>query len=153
VNEVELRLILADDGEQMRVHVLIDGRDLLDRVKVAELPQATADGQPDLAGSYQALTSEQWAALPEQYGDGRAAVLGCICGEVGCWPFRVRITWRSDTVTWSDFKQKNRGWTYEALGPFVFAREQYEAAVSRAVAGRGAGPVNERRHGREGRGG
>jgi len=135
LNEIELRPAPADGGAGLLVQVLIDGRDLLDRVKEVELPQATADGQPDLAGSYQGLTPEQWEALPEQYGDGRAAVLGCICGEVGCWPFRVRITWRSDTVTWSDFQQQNRGWSHETLGPFVFAREQYEAAVARAVAG------------------
>ena len=140
LNEIELRPAPADGGDDPLVQVLIDGRDLLDRVKEVELPQATADGQPDLAGSYQGLTPEQWEALPEQYGDGRAAVLGCVCGEVGCWPFRVRITWRNDTVTWSGFQQKNRGWSYEQLGPFVFAREQYEAAVARAIASAGRRP-------------
>ena len=135
MNEIELRLIPGGEGGRL-VHVLIDGRDLLDRVREVELPQATADGQPDLAGSYRALTPAQWEILPEQYGDGRGAVLGCTCGEVGCWPLRVRITWGTDTVVWSDFEQPNRPWSYERLGPFVFARKQYEHAVSLAFASR-----------------
>jgi hypothetical protein len=135
MNEIELRLVPADDGDDPLIHVLIDGRALIDRAREVELPQATADGQPDLAGSYQALTRAQWEATPEQHGYGRATVLGCICGEPGCWPLRVRIRWRGDTVTWSDFTQPYRGWSYEGLGPFVFSREQYRHAVAHALAG------------------
>jgi hypothetical protein len=42
------------------VEVRIDGRDLLDLVRAVELPQATADGQPELAGSYGGLTPDAW---------------------------------------------------------------------------------------------
>ena len=136
MNEIEFRLTSPDEAGVRLVHVVIDGRDLLHRVKEVELPQATADGHPDIAGSYDALTAEEWETLPAQYGDGRAAVLGCECGVAECWPLRVRITWRDDTVVWSDFEQPNRPWSYERLGPFVFAREPYEQAVARAFGAR-----------------
>lgn len=137
MNSIELRLLPAGGRGDRVVHVFVDGRDLLELVRRVELPQAAADGQPGIAGTYQGLDPEEWRELPEQYGDGRAAVLGCECGVVGCWPFRVRITWREDAVVWSDFEQPNRGWTYDGLGPFVFPREEYERAVA-AVAGRAA---------------
>jgi hypothetical protein len=136
VNEIELRPTPSDDGDCTLVHVLIDGRDLLEWVKEVELPQATADRQPDLAGSYRPLTPAQWRSLPEEYGHERGAVFGCICGEVECWPLRHRIAWREDTVVWSDFEQPHRRrWTYDALGPFTFSRAQYEQAFARGFAG------------------
>jgi hypothetical protein len=137
VNSIELRPLPHGGHGYPVVHVFIDGRDLLELVRRVELPQAAADAQPELAVSYQGLSPEEWKDLPEQYGDGRAAVLCCECGEAACWPLRVRITWRKDTVVWSDFEQPHRGWTYEKLGPFVFRREEYERAVA-AVAGRAA---------------
>ena len=111
------------------VHILIDGRDLIDILREIEGPQASADGQPDIAGTYDGLFPEQWRDLPEQYGDGRVAVLGCVCGEVGCWPFRVRIAKRANEVTWGDFQQPNRSWSYESLGSFSFDRVRYDRAV------------------------
>src|SRR5687767_544224 len=76
--------------------------------RAAEAPSAERDGQPQLAGAYAGLWPELWADLPEQYGDGRAAVLGCECGEPGCWPLRARITVAEYTVTWDDFVQPYR---------------------------------------------
>lgn len=117
------------------VDVLIDGRDLRELVRAVELLQATADDQPDLAGSYEAIPLEEWPR-PRAGERERVTVLGCSCGVTECWPLRVRITVRPGTVVWSDFQQPNRGWTYEGLGPFTFAREPYETAVA-AVADHG----------------
>ena len=105
-----------------------------------EGPAACAEGRPQLAGAYAGLHPAQWAALPEAYGDGRVAVLACECGEVGCWPLRVRIEASADTVTWADFAQPYRAeWSYAGLGPFVFDRREYDAAVA-SVAGEASGP-------------
>jgi hypothetical protein len=71
---------------------------------------------------------DQW---PEP---GRAWLLGCCCGEAGCWPFEARIEVGTDRVTWTDFVQPHRRERdYSDLGPFVFVREQYEDAVRQAV--------------------
>jgi hypothetical protein len=112
--------------------VVIDGVDLVERVRAVERPFAQAEGHSDLAGGYDGLGPAYWHDLPERYDrDDRVAVLGCVCGEAGCWPLRVRIRTESETVTWSDFEQPHRpGWSYAALGPFVFARDGYEREVA-----------------------
>ncbi|MBV9110790.1 MAG: hypothetical protein JO306_15375 [Gemmatimonadetes bacterium] len=130
MNAFELRL-----EEYAGTTIFIDGVDFRELVRQAELPYAAADGQPQLAGSYRGIRSWDWADLPDQRGDGRAAVLGCWgCGIVECWPLRVRITREGDTVTWSDFHQSHRPkWKHEGLGPFVFSAQQYDAEVARFI--------------------
>ena len=62
---------------------------------------------------------------------GKIAVLACgDCGEVGCWPLHAAVTADDESVTWSLFEQPHRaGRDYTWFGPFVFERDQYEAAV------------------------
>ena len=118
------------------VEVWIDSRDLRERVRAVELPHATADGQPDLAGSYEGIPPDEWMR-PGVYATGEVAVLGCTCGETECWPLLVRITRTRDEVAWSGFRQPRRTWPHEGLGPFTFDRARYEAAVA-AVTGQAA---------------
>lgn len=116
------------------VNIFIDGIDLRDMIKTIESPFAKAEGHPDIAGGYCGLSPQEWMDLPEQEDDGRSAIMGCQCGYVGCWPLRVRITFFEDTVIWSDFEQPHRPeWKYDRLGPFVFSRKQYEAAVAKVI--------------------
>jgi hypothetical protein len=137
LNTFQLRLTPFGSTEFSQVRVLIDGDDLIDLVRAVELPWARAEGHETLAGGYSGLAPDQWRELPEQYEDGRAAVLACDCGEVGCWPLRVRITLEDETVTWSDFQQPHRDWSYPGLGPFCFNRQQYEQEITR-IAGAAA---------------
>lgn len=63
--------------------------------------------------------------------DPRQAVLGCGCGDMGCWPLLTQITLRKREVTWARFKQFFRPeWDYSDFGPFTFVREQYEEALA-----------------------
>ncbi|MEO3748756.1 hypothetical protein [Plantactinospora sp. B5E13] len=65
---------------------------------------------------------------------GSVALLGCNCGEVGCWPFEAHIGAAGDLVTWRGFAQPHRTQRdYGSFGPFVFRRNQYERAVREAV--------------------
>ncbi len=128
------------------ISIFVDGQSLVQWVRKAERPLAE---NPKLAGAYIGV-STAWIGpgiLPYFLGQGADALgyadpadaqdrgktplLSCKgCGEVGCWPFLARITVDDDTVTWSEFEQPRRpGWRYEGLGPFVFARKQYEAAL------------------------
>jgi hypothetical protein len=135
MNSIELRLEQPEGGACPRVRILVDARDLIDLLREVELPAAAAEGHPEIAGSYSGLAPEQWTELPERYGDARAAVLACECGEVGCWPLRARITRREETVVWSDFQQPHRkDWSYDALGPFVFPAAEYDDAVAAITA-------------------
>lgn len=124
------------------VNVFVNGRNLVDVLREVELPFATREGKPDLAGSYVGLPPEEvilpsprLLGEPTTYYDhdsteGKIAVLGCICGDPGCWPFRVRIALRDDVVIWSGFEQPHRSWRYEEMRPFLFDRAQYLSALS-----------------------
>lgn len=63
----------------------------------------------------------------------KTPLLGCECGEWGCWPLLARVVVTDSTVVWSDFEQpfrKKRD--YSAFGPFQFDRRDYERAVAQA---------------------
>ena len=65
---------------------------------------------------------------------GRASLLGCTCGDEGCWPLEAAVDVGPARVTWSDFAQPHRPErTYDGFGPFVFPRAPYEAAVRDVV--------------------
>ena len=84
----------------------------------------------DLSRCYLGLEDKQWPA------PGQAWLLGCECGEVGCWPLSARIAVTDATVVWSGFSRPHRPHRdYTSLGPFEFDRAQYDAAVRVAVVG------------------
>jgi hypothetical protein len=146
----------VEDGvEWFALHILIDGRDLREYVREVELPFATAEGHPQVAGKYAGIAA-RWLDAPKRYlldesdagyvEDGRVMVLWCECGEPGCWPLLARIDVGATTVRWSDFVNPHRSadttgaiegrmtaWQYDDLGPFTFERRQYEAALEAAV--------------------
>jgi hypothetical protein len=61
----------------------------------------------------------------------RVYLLGCQCGEVGCWPLIARIRTEGDSVVWDSFEQPHRrDRDYSGFGPFVFDAEQYREAIA-----------------------
>ena len=69
-----------------------------------------------------------WAKL------GTAYILGCECGEVGCWPLECRIHVEGDDVVWDNFSQPHRkARDYSNFGPFVFDGAQYRDALSKLM--------------------
>jgi hypothetical protein len=57
-------------------------------------------------------------------------LLGCECGEAGCWPLEARILRNERQVSWQDFAQPFRPERdYAAFGPFRFDSDQYARAV------------------------
>jgi len=65
---------------------------------------------------------------------GAISLLGCDCGDVGCWPLDARVITDGAVVTWRGFTQPHRpNRDYSCFGPFVFRRAQYEHAVRQAV--------------------
>ena len=62
-------------------------------------------------------------------------LLGCTCGEVGCWPLRGRISKRGEVMVWDRFHQPHRPERdYSEFGPFSFELGAYDRAVRDAVA-------------------
>ncbi len=135
-----------------RVHIIINGRDLLEILRDIELPFATLEGHPHIAGAYSGLPAQR-VFLPSRHflgepeplysdGEGRTHVLECECGEPGCWPLAVRIEVRDREIVWSDFQQPHRRsrsksghWRYDELPSLTFERQHYEQALSRTSPG------------------
>ena len=132
LNVIEFRRQGGAEPDSEIVRVLIDGRDLIDRVKAVEKPLALDEDNPHLAGAYLGMAREDWQIRSEPDADGRRPILACECGIVDCWPLVARVVVGGNTVTWSDFKQPFRPrWSYTALGPFVFDLRQYEAELAK----------------------
>ncbi len=129
------------------VAIYINGRSLLDYVREVELPFATQEGHPEMAGGYVGLPpedvlfpSEHFLGQPLQRQEvteaGKIAVMQCCCGVPGCWSLVARVDVGAEVVTWSDFEQPQRmpnwgpcHWKYEGCGTFYFGRKQYEQAL------------------------
>jgi len=127
------------DNDPLVITPVIDEVSLIDRVKEYEESRGYSP-----AGAYGGL-------IPSYFHDGELRIyflgneerqwprpgqlwlLGCDCGEVGCWPLPARVIVAGDTVSWTDFGQRDGRWDYSGFGPFVFARDQYERAVEWAA--------------------
>jgi len=63
--------------------------------------------------------------------DHRCYLLGCECGEVGCWPLQARILTSEREIVWEGFKQPFRTERdYSSFGPFRFDLDQYRLSVT-----------------------
>ena len=130
------------DDDLSQIKISVNGTELPDLVREAELPSARAGDEEELAGTYVGLvpgyvridlasqflggTGTALSPGPE----GKTALLSCDCGAVGCSPLLARVTVDEDTVTWDEFEQPARpDWDYDGFGPFRFERAQYEQAL------------------------
>lgn len=125
------------DGPVKEAEVFVNGRNLRELAREVESPYAAREGKAGLAGSYSGLPPKavflpscRLLGEPETYYDhdglGRLAVLGCVCGVVGCWPLLVEIWVLEDRVIWRNFKQPHRSaWRHDRMGSFVFDLFRY----------------------------
>lgn len=143
MDRVEFRVVEekrpARDAPVRTVVPYLNGRSLIDLAHRVEAPAAARAGNPDLAGSYTGLgladiawPSGHFSGAPvlSWFGDGDTVLLGCTCGEWGCWPLTARVTVDEESVVWAGFRHGHRDWDYDRLGPFRFARGQYQAALA-----------------------
>ena len=116
---------------------VIDGIELIDLVGKFEKSK-----HYEPAGGYGGIVPEYFRYGPlRQYFLGQSKddywrenggiyVLGCDCGEVGCWPLVCKSTSNEDLVIWSEFKQPHRTeWDYSNFGPFQFERSAFDDAA------------------------
>ena len=143
MNRIAFRIVpsphACGSGE---VSIAIDGRDLRDLVAGVEREPAAAEGFRSLAGRYAGLAADERVLPPSRHFLGTVAsrfddvrskvpIIGCECGEIGCWPLPCRIRIDDSKVEWSDFEQPHRRglWDYTGLGPFTFDRLQFDEAL------------------------
>ncbi|MEU4620646.1 hypothetical protein AB0G04_11800 [Actinoplanes sp. NPDC023801] len=126
---------IGDAGLRSVIVPYIGGMSLIDRVRKVE--QRFAGSSP--AGGYAGLFPSEVAWPRRHYlgepalswfGDGDTVLLGCVCGEWGCWPLTATVTVDDWTVTWSGFRHGHReNWDYREVRDFVFDRTAYEEAL------------------------
>lgn len=114
---------------------IIDGTPLLELIDRFELTRSMHPA----GGAYGGLVPAFYRFGPMmQHFLGRSTsatgfktpVLGCECGEWGCWPLAAEIMVLDEFVVWDFFEQVHRrGRDYSGFGPFWFGRRQYEAAL------------------------
>jgi hypothetical protein len=124
------------DGPTEVVPVL-DGVKLTDRIHAFERDHGIETRAVSYAGLIPAhfrfgSADEHYLANESSVGPtGKIPVLGCQCGEWGCWPLLARVIVDETTVTWTEFEQPYRpDRDYTSFGPFVFRRTDYEAAIA-----------------------
>ena len=146
VDIIEFRSIRGsgrDSTAAPTIHPVINDVPLRELAREVEHPAALADGQPDLAGSYDGLFADDDVRWPSRhylgepalswFEDGDTVLLGCDCGEWGCWPLTAKVEIVGGVVRWSGFRQGHRDWDLAALGPFEFDLGQYEEALRRTA--------------------
>lgn len=133
-----VRFALKVSRRITEIAIIINGVSLIELARTAEQPWADREGKPDLAGSYEGLqpwviggSAAHFLDDPHAvwFDDGDTVLLGCQCGEWGCWPLTADVHATDTQVAWSHFRQGHRDWDLSALGPFVFDRSQYEHAL------------------------
>lgn len=120
-------------GPGKELHILINGRSLIDLVRSVELPFAQLEGKPDIAGQYGWLSDVDCEI--QHIKTDECLVLGCNCGIPECWPLTTLVSLGESIVCWSQFRnwhtdRRTNAWDYSALGPFIFERQQYETIVN-----------------------
>jgi hypothetical protein len=126
-------------GDARQVVPVLDGRSLVEIVDELETRRGyePAGGYAGLVPGFFSVGDLKRYYLAKQEpwtGSTPVAVLGCECGELGCWPLHARIVVTDDEVTWRDFQQPHRAQRdYSGLGPFTFDRGDYERAVQEVV--------------------
>lgn len=120
----------ADLGGAVEVVPTIDGVELLDLRHGFEQQSS----METIETSYGGLIPSFYRFGPmAQYflnNDHRVPLLGCECGEWGCWPLLATVEDRGDKVSWSDFEQPHRlERDYSSFGPFTFSRSPYVEAL------------------------
>ena len=135
------RVAFRIDNESVAIEV--NGRPLVELVGEVERPFAEREGSPNIAGAYAPLELRVFDSLEQHFHGApgsdlvcgprdKTVLLGCDCGEPGCWPLMAHVEVRYDTVTWDGFTQPHRDerWSYDAMRPLTFDRRQYDEALT-----------------------
>lgn len=129
-DRIEFRLVI--EGGSQIVEIRVNGRPLTDL-----WTRASGEGGRWVTATHVLWPGHRlWMGEPPMstdLGDGdRWSVLACVDGSYDCGGATVRIDIAERLVTWSDFETVPDG-TAVTLGPFVFARKQYEQALEKAA--------------------
>ena len=124
-------IVECSGDEYICAKIAINDMPLLEKVAAIELPYATAEGHPSIAGKYNhqqsdSLYKQLTGEMFDNQDDLQVALLTCDCFEDGCWSLQAECNDSEKEVVWRNFSHNHRGkWDYSALGEFHFEKNQY----------------------------
>ncbi len=121
----------ADLGGAVEVVPTIDGVELLDLIHGFEQQSGMETREKSYGGLIPSFY--RFGPIAQHFftNDHKVPLLGCECGEWGCWPLLATVEDRGDKVSWSSFEQPHRPERdYSGFGPFTFSRSPYVEALS-----------------------
>ncbi|MEC0129145.1 hypothetical protein [Paenibacillus pabuli] len=143
MNLIHFKIEPSQEETNIKVlNIYINNENLIEIIKRYEV-----QFDPKIAGNYDGLNINFYKDIDEHFFgelnendlfnyDGKTQILGCDCGEPGCWPLLIKISVSDEIIVWSDFEQPYRNedsaggyWDYSNLKPFVFHRKQYEEQI------------------------
>ncbi|MFE9018014.1 hypothetical protein ACFYNL_05450 [Streptomyces sp. NPDC007808] len=134
-NEIRFDCRQRGDGGPLVIVPHIDGApltELIDRFEIAADMQPAGDAYGGLIPQFFRFgpMKDHFLGRSTKATGLKTPVLGCECGEWGCWPLMACITATADRVIWDAFGQPHRK-TRDcmAFGPFQFDRHQYDDAL------------------------
>jgi hypothetical protein len=126
----------ADLGGACEIVPTVDGREVTDLIHAFEQQHGMETRPVSYGGliptfyKFGPLDAHFLGRTDSHRSSDKVPLLGCECGEWGCWPLLARITVSDEFVTWSDFEQPYRkDRDYQAFGPYIFERRQYGLAA------------------------
>ena len=109
---------------------IINGRSILDIITDCECPRLG-----EAAGGYmEQLADDLYRYLTDKNyridgAEGEIGLLICGCLVEGCWPLYAHVNETPDIITWHGFHNPRICDKPFDIGPFHFARDQFEKAV------------------------
>ncbi|WP_158842969.1 hypothetical protein [Saccharothrix deserti] len=134
-NRIQFDLQRRDDLGVREVVPRVDGvplTELIDRFEANAGMQPSGDAYGGLIPQYFRFgpMEDHFHGRPTNAMGPKTPLLGCECGEWGCWPLMARVSVTPDLVTWDSFEQPHRTTRdYSGFGPFRFGRQQYDDAL------------------------
>ena len=126
-----------EGGDARELLPVVDGTSLVDLA--AEFERAS---KYEPSGKYAGLVVDYYrfgdlrtylTGSRAEWPGERVPLLGCDCGEWGCWPLVARVSHDAQVIRWDTFRQPHRpGRDYGGFGPFVFDATSYADAAEAA---------------------
>jgi|SRR5690606_7583408 len=146
MNKIEFKIEKKNnrdwEAEYEAVRILIDGKDLIDRLREFEKPFAKKENS-DVAGSYEGMPPQNlYENLTEEpiYENNKIAILECTCGCEGCWDFLIEVKENENIITWTNFENNHRGreshnfWDYSSFKDLKFDKKEYQQNIKKLKA-------------------
>lgn len=139
MDTINFKVEHSDEHNIQILNIFVNNENLVDLIKEFEMQH-----DPSIAGRYEGLSIYSIYNLKEHFTgrlnendvfnyQGKTQIIGCNCGEPGCWPLLVKIIEEDEKIIWSEFEQPYRAkesaggyWNYSNFKSFEFIKNQYE---------------------------